>query len=664
MNMFLRPSCYILTFTLCSHTWTQTFETSPFKACQEVKLIKEKEFKLFKEKVESMAQSCAPQTIQVLPKQDFWKSHYQEPTISSLGESPSALDFLAKLGERAVAELEHSQKSLITLLECVEGKKPTAEKLSFLGPDSTCASAVDNIRQQLKKDLPILRFYLALSGQQNIGYMNKALTRLDGTSLIDSSLNTSGGLFSLGLPRAKHPPLESPPFTQEYSALQKYLHDQLRMVRLEWKEHTEQLANETLDLMGVKPGSKMYKKLWQDELKRSEKNYLTWGRARLVQLRQQHQQKYLRTVQRSPFLLALTSSDFSAKGPTSDLAMALKSLLENNKEEIEKTKEALASGKIHFEKYRTDKGRAKVEAKQDAIQDSLFLLNHVTIIEQYLQENPAACSTATGLVHFLQKQDLKKMAFLFPGLIVAGILSTTLGPVGIAATTGLAVSATTIGFGFGLTIGLGSGFYTYKEWSQKKREYLAGIGSIEKYVQANQSVVLETLFFPLNFIGAGAVMGQAQRQMQIMAMKRMGLRKQEIERLIQLSRSNDPKISTPAILEIARYGYSDLFKKPISPKTIEHFLHLKAQRLPLGHLTFKTIETLKLLNQLTLREIQQITKLGTTSPRAAGKLVDIHYASHLNGGTENAFVAELQARGMSPKDARGMCVCAGACKKF
>ncbi|MBY0415825.1 MAG: hypothetical protein K2Q18_16760 [Bdellovibrionales bacterium] len=645
---------FLLLLVLILPITTYALDKSPFKACENVVLVKESEYKADKQEWDAKFVKCKGVNFQIVPDGKLFATSYNESSVPNLEQSLSAIDFLTQVGQKTVETIKSNIAKLQTSQKCLEEKTPSDKELSLIGKDLTCQKLVDSIKIKMKENTPALRSELSFLGQINLNHAETALKTLDSSKLIDSTLNNSGGLIAGGVPHAKFKPLTD----AEKQNTKKIYDEELKAIRQKWVDQSSKEIYKNLISLGLDPNTNQFKTQFQLAAAAKEKKYADWGRSQLYENQKIHEAKYMAVAGNSPFLLHVGNEN-----PTNvEIATSIPKLISSAKEELKRSEEALNSAAVNFGKY-NNPGRSSALIKQEKIDDLLYFLGNTPIIEDVLSNNNKGCSTMNGLVNFVTKQKTSNQLVLMSAVFGGMYLLATKVPALLTAATGITWSSAATGAMFGAPLGIYMEQLAYKEAVIAKDKYNSGVGDLKDVKKTSDDLAIQTLLHPLDYIGIGAVVGKAAKMTEVMAMQRAGMSDSAIKNIVRLSESADIKISLPAKKEIARYGWGEILgKKPNESEMNLLQKLIDSGSIPKESKNVKIEQTLKLIQQLNAEEQKGLAFINSLNPKGAQVLLSLHESiSKKPGNHSELLLTKLEAMGIPKPMAKKMCLCARVC---
>lgn len=617
-------------------------EPSPFESCQAVTLVSEASYAKDQSSWDKKFSECKDDSLQLLPTQSFLALNYNEGKKPNLIQSLSAIEFLSAIGERTVANIEKNIAELKVLEQCLKQKSVSAN----------CDKLITDIRELMKANAPKVRSELSFLGQVSIGEADRALKTLKADHLVDQALKNSGGMVGGGLPQAPFSPLTK----VEADASAKTWNNNLEAIRKEWNQKVSKEVLTELTQQGFKRDDERFKRLFQASVREKEKSYLSWGRSKIQEFQNEHRREYFRTAGRPPLLLHI--ADPNAKNE--EIAAAIPHLLKSAQDELARSKKALGSNRIDFQRLNQKGG-------QRSLDDLLYFLGNGPVIESYLKDNRKGCATATGLMNFLSQDRSRSQTMLFAALLGGGALLPARLPLALS-TIGISVAGTTVGTIFGAGTGIFMQLEAREDANLAEARFNAGVGSLKDMADAKFSKEIQIVLHPLDYIGAGAMLGKAssmaRRTKEVAAMKKAGLDEKSIHTLVTHADSSDTTYALAAQREMAKYGWKEI----IGVKPSDKDLSLLTKLINGGAVwekdkKLKVAETLKLLTQMSDPEKFAIDQMIRNSPTGTRALLYLRAeVAGKPGDPEKLFRARLEGYGFSDDVAQKMCLCAGVCK--
>lgn len=481
---------------------------SPFAACKNISLVDREEYDKNQAKWD---QKCRDNSsIQILPKTGFFTTEIKDATDS--------LDFLQAIAEKVKLTIDKNVAEKKEVLKCFQTE---------LYPEKATSEQCINLRKKeidaAYNNLPDARQELALSE----GSL-KAASGKTGFNPESEWVNSSLKKGFLGL-------------TGVYRA-----EDTTALTDSEAQQARTTIKQEMESFLKLPAGQ---------------------AEAAFAQIQMQHKENYLSLLQEAPALVAIGTLPDRKTASEEELnkrfAKAYTQLLEEARQ---------AQGKIH---ELIEKGEVAIKGdsdKEGAAKKLLDFMAYQPIVEEVLStkisSNPKICALATGLLNSKESADSRWQWGETGALAVGG----TLAAVG-ARSAGAKIAAKSPAFAkFMARLGLQSdaltavalgpafGAYfrnkTHQELEEKRGGVFAGINSAQDLDNAESAEISGYLFAGLDWVGTGAFTGLARLVTNdsgarallksTAALKAHGLSDREIDKLLQLTQSSDPKVRAEA----------------------------------------------------------------------------------------------------------------------
>ncbi len=629
-------------------------EKSPFEACRNVVMIKESSYKSDKANWDKKFKDCKDLNFQIIPDSSILSMSYVEGVAPTIAASMAAIDFLTTVGQSTVKSLRNNINVLATTEKCLKGETPSKAELDVIGKEVTCKKLELSIKLAMKENVPALRSELSFLGQLNMNHSEESLRSLDSSKLIDESLDNSGGLIAGGVPHAKLKKM-----TPEEKSRTKALYDsELKEIRKEWLEKTTKEVTAEVEKMGFKPTDSRFKTFFDLNFKTKEKSYITWGRSKLYENQKKHEANYMKIAQRSPFLLHVGNEN----PENAEIAESIPKLIKSAKDELERSEKALKSATINYEKYKSG-SKPRGGGKQDTIDDLLYFLGNAPVVEAVLKDNNKGCATANGLLQFVSNEKTRDQLVLMSAMFGGVALLSTKVPALLTGLTGVTWTSTAVGALMGAPLGIYFEKEAYDEAQLAKDKYNAGVGSLAKVKETSDSLAIQTLLHPLDFIGVGAAIGKTARAAEVAVLKKSGLTDNMVNNLVKLSESSDASIALQAQKEIAKYSWKDLIgKKPTDSEISLVEKLLKSGAIPADVKAAKLADTMKLIQRLSVQEQDALSAMYLLNLKGAKGLMLVHESiANQPGVHSELFLKKLESLGVPKPLAKKMCQCARAC---
>lgn len=528
---------------ISSSTWAMDNLIRPnFPACQGKALMYEEDY-LAQKKIWDESKQCGID-VQVVSKTTFWEAAFSK--LGTKAESKQAVDFLSKVGKKALSFIEQNNIYSNILIHCA--KEDEAWFKNQNDPSmynySLCEGLLDSVRETITLVRPHLRYNLALASYRVMTLQREALKPEDN---INWKLKEARGTIA-----PKMEPLNGYEMGQVIKAFNK----DTKEIESVWNKFNNTNDETNISLMG---NAGLFGVQISPE--QEYQNYLMLNRRRK---QNEYKARYLELLTQVPILAYLGSGN-----PTNaELAKAAEKLLENGVSEHNKIKRIF----INDSYLAADPSKIASRAK-----DMMVFMQYGPVVNELLAEEAHLCGDAQGISSYVKKVSMRNNVAIVAGMVgisvFAGFYATPL----VAGTALGALSGATLATIAVLPI---SGLVYYHDYSNyvqsQKRTFNAvetiiggkTIGDIDSFSRAKGIVMINLAIAATGidlwggglgkgafFLSSAAISGKSlSEESTKLAFKKILAKKNFEDATIQIWMKNlnsaDPKIIERTILSI------------------------------------------------------------------------------------------------------------------
>ncbi|MCM2279076.1 MAG: hypothetical protein NDJ89_13455 [Oligoflexia bacterium] len=453
-------------------------QSSPLSSCKSVVLVEDEAYQKNKGFWEQYNTNCKDKTpVQTMPSTGMFKA-FKGKLGENLSGTLTANAFLAKVGERAVKNLERSVEELAFLRICAKGVPPTPN-----GKNWNCAEMKEGFLAKIRENGSSFRFSLGRLTTVDPSKELAALARNDHKIYMNSELKAAPGVIV---------PSGAVFQGDEREQLDKAMKQEYQQARADYAAEIERV----IEQRGLKGADAEKERQRLKDLK----NEQAFVRKKMSEFKASAMSDYLKRLADAPQLAYLAND----KPSDAVFQKALGDMFDDAQKSLKESKEALASNELNLDSSKMD--------------DNLFrFAGYTAVMEQVLAEenakrDPSSCAVATAILNEVAAVKGQTSVVGMVGLITLPMGVGAFGPKAAALLTGGKVAmSTTAAAATAAGIGIAGGSLWTKhdiEVAQRsERNFKTGL---TRYDEAKEDIGVGSLAAataPLNLIGMKAVIG-------------------------------------------------------------------------------------------------------------------------------------------------------------